>query len=202
MTTLNIDNAAFAIAQELHKGGSGATQSIVSGVRPPTSGYMVSLAGAELQLPYTPRPEHNGLAWRNSRYFEIINYAEAHRDDLARPGHYLGAWVDGDTLYLDVSEHFAERQPAILAGFWRHQLAIFDLAAGESIPTIRDASADYGYPLAAGTIVAPATDDDADLTALLDSLSWEERAAADSGKPITWQRAQENIANGIPPLGH
>lgn len=42
------------------------------------------------------------------------------------PGQYLGAWRDGDRLYLDVSEVIHDPIAAVAAGRARGQLAIWD----------------------------------------------------------------------------
>ena len=103
----------------------GATVSTVTG-EVPTSGYAVSLPGHEVTFPV------NG--WHLAGYeWLVINYQNVHSEALSTPGNYLGAWVSGDTLYLDVSTIIAERSDAIAAGHARAQLAIFDLGKGEEI---------------------------------------------------------------------
>lgn len=50
-------------------------------------------------------------------------------------GHYLGAWIDHETdnVYLDVSQLEMSRDRAIWIARQRGELAIYDLAAGETI---------------------------------------------------------------------
>jgi hypothetical protein len=50
-----------------------------------------------------------------------------------RDGIYFGAWVDGDTLYLDVSLNIQDREVAIAYGHANHQKAIYDVNNGKSI---------------------------------------------------------------------
>jgi hypothetical protein len=48
---------------------------------------------------------------------------------------WIGAWVDGGTLYLDVSERIAAREVAARVGRERDQIAVWDLGRGEAVPT-------------------------------------------------------------------
>lgn len=88
----------------------------------PVTGYAVALPGLEETHPAGDALE---LAAR------IGAYVDAHAAELA--GRYVGAWVDGGTVYLDTVEVLEERAAAELAGIAARQLAIFDLAAGEEI---------------------------------------------------------------------
>ena len=91
----------------------------------PTTGYMVSpYKGAETAIPiasFTPDA---------IRAFEAKN-AEL----LALPDHYLGGWRDGDTFYLDVSVRTRTLTEAKRIAAGADQLAVYDVAKGESIQT-------------------------------------------------------------------
>ena len=86
----------------------------------PTTGYMVSLPDHETILP---------LAVASDSLVETIvdNYKSIAGE------HYVGAWVDDNKIYFDVSENVAERETAIMLGRERKQLGIFDLSSFETI---------------------------------------------------------------------
>jgi hypothetical protein len=88
----------------------------------PVTGYAVALPQLEETHPASDTTE---LAAR------IGAYVDAHAAELE--GRYVGAWVDGGTVYLDTVEIIADRATAELAGIAAGQLAIFDLAAGAEI---------------------------------------------------------------------
>lgn len=81
-----------------------------------SQGYAVSLAGKEVKLDLSlPRPILEAalnayIAWAE---FEV---------------EYLGAWIDGNTLYLDVSEVYTNEVDAKRAAIQRKQLAYFDFS--------------------------------------------------------------------------
>lgn len=121
MTAVTDIGSDVAIAVALN---GGATRSTVAGVRPPTSGYIVSLPGHECILHYPSTDVASAV-----REFSLANKAV-----LAQPGRHLGAWLDhGDLLYLNVSQHVAELGTAYDLGQKYHQLAIYDVAAGKDI---------------------------------------------------------------------
>lgn len=91
----------------------------------PSSGFAVA-AGAEQQ--------YN----RDVTTKDIAAYIDAHKTELRSSNAYLGAWVDKGTVYLDVSHVFAERSTALQAARQRNELAIYDLAKGETIFTMED----------------------------------------------------------------
>ena len=89
----------------------------------PTKGYVVGMASYEMRL----RGNAYDLvrAWVK-RTREQIGYITS--VDLV-----LGAWIDGDHIYFDVSEIILDRTNAIDFGHANGQLAIYDIAAGETI---------------------------------------------------------------------
>jgi len=133
MTTINISDTAYRLAYDLRYGETGGTASLVVGIQPPTTGYAVSLFGLERKLPFTPPPNVNGLGWRDDRYNEIESYAKEFAAVLTLPNHYLGLWVDGDTLYLDITQVFVEFDTALRSAIQRRQLAIYSFATGNEI---------------------------------------------------------------------
>jgi hypothetical protein len=55
-----------------------------------------------------------------------------HADALNQPNNYLGVWVDGDSVYLDVSTVLPDKEAAMAAAAKGEQKAIFDLSTGET----------------------------------------------------------------------
>ena len=48
-------------------------------------------------------------------------------------GAYVGAWLDNDILYLDLSKQYATKAQAISEGLKNKQLAIYDNANAQSV---------------------------------------------------------------------
>lgn len=107
----------------------GSTISLIAGVPTVASGYAVSLADHESK-------NHLQIdgPLRIAAMVELVElYIESKRALLAQPLNHLGAWLDGDTLYLDITEVHSERATAERLGRERNQLAIYDLGTGEEI---------------------------------------------------------------------
>ncbi|MEU5433827.1 hypothetical protein AB0G73_10660 [Streptomyces sp. NPDC020719] len=83
---------------------------------------MVSLHGAELCLPAAHFTE-TALHTYQTRYAHAVS---AH--DL-----YFGAWVDGASVYLDLSQHHTSHRRARQAARRERQRAYYDVRAGVSI---------------------------------------------------------------------
>jgi hypothetical protein len=66
---------------------------------------------------------------------QIDQYIQSHMQLLQAPGRYLGAWVNNGTVYLDVSQVEQDRDRAHQMAQQANQLAMFDLATFEEIPT-------------------------------------------------------------------
>jgi hypothetical protein len=128
VTSLNISRAVTATLDQIATRG-GATESIVAGVETPVSGYAVSIPGREVV--------HHLLIdgdQRREAMAEILyTFAERNKSWLAQPGYYLGAWVDGDRLVLDVTQVTPELGQAVRAGVERDQDAIYNLADGAEL---------------------------------------------------------------------
>lgn len=91
----------------------------------PADGFMVS--------PYKQAERKYSLITFNHE--DVARYRERQRELLAKPDHYLGGWRDGDVIYLDVSIRAADRSAAAVLARQHQQLAVFDLATGNVIPT-------------------------------------------------------------------
>lgn len=92
----------------------------------PRTGFMVSEAGAE---------EVHDLheVARDPRI--IKEYYARHRQDLADPDRFFGAWVHEGKVFLDVSRHHHDEDDAHGTAHKNAQLAIYDIANGRSVPT-------------------------------------------------------------------
>jgi hypothetical protein len=88
----------------------------------PTTGYMVSLKGTEVQFPNVADMPDDVLQRECDDF-----------DCRVPKNRYFGAWVDDGTLYLDHSVNIQDREVAIAFGHANNQLAIWDIANGKSI---------------------------------------------------------------------
>lgn len=84
-----------------------------------TNGYMVSEVGAEKVFSLD---DVEGIEKTLKEYAEKISINE-----------YVGAWVDDNKLYIDISKHYKSKKQALKVGAENKQLAIFDIASAESI---------------------------------------------------------------------
>jgi hypothetical protein len=92
------------------------------------TGYMVSMKGRELQLDTPATDDQRTIA----RWVLASRVEEMVRD--WRQGAYLGTWIDQGRLYIDHSVWVEDRAAALQMGRNNDQLAIWDCAAGASIP--------------------------------------------------------------------
>lgn len=93
------------------------------GLKLPTTGYFVAISayGAIYDRP-------------TFSVHDLQDYVANFRSFLqGSPDRYLGAWVDGDEVYLDISEWIADRDTAIMDAKNRGELAVWDIARKESI---------------------------------------------------------------------
>lgn len=84
-----------------------------------TKGYMVSEVGAEKVFGLD---DVEGIEKTLKEYAEKITSNE-----------YVGAWVDDNKLYIDISKHYKSKKQALKVGAENKQLAIYDIASAESI---------------------------------------------------------------------
>lgn len=68
-----------------------------------------------------------------------------HLDQQGKKYCYLGIWTDKDTdlIYFDATAHFNSGAVALVEAIENEQLAYYDIAKGEAIPTPRS---DYNQP--------------------------------------------------------
>ena len=85
------------------------------------NGYMVSLEGAESQV---KSDDYNAIEKAIEEKQEIIQ----DRDNL-----YIGLWLDGGIMYIDLSINIKDKVEALEFGKKNKQLAIYDLVNNDSI---------------------------------------------------------------------
>lgn len=85
------------------------------------SGYMVSKQNFETVIPMSVLSQNLLLVLVNE-----------YRAKLGK-NEFVGAWVDNDKLYLDISENVQDKDEAVKLGKERSQLGIFDLSTFETI---------------------------------------------------------------------
>jgi hypothetical protein len=116
---------AWQIANRLADGvrSTGGATIDVNGTPGPATGYQVGVPGYGTTLPLSTFTLDDVAEWvTNTR-----------RHIAAADATYLGAWVDNDTVYLDVSQRFNDKGVALIVASQRDELAIWDNAAGAEI---------------------------------------------------------------------
>jgi len=116
------------LAQRILADG-GATYSLQYGE--PVSGAFASIAGFEKRI--TLRNDFIRLKRQIALSIiddELKAYIAEHSELLADDANYLGAWVDGGDLVLDVSKRFNSIADAEAFGRENGQKAIYDFHAG------------------------------------------------------------------------
>jgi hypothetical protein len=126
----------------------------------PKTGYMVSRDGSEKVIPVSSLTADDVAAFR-SKY----------RTALTNPNTYLGAWVYEGKVFLDVSDHLQDKAEAIQLAYKNHQLAIFDLAAMDSIDTSHHNAVARLLQATAGAPVPPAPAQGQDDPAAVDPVT-------------------------------
>lgn len=108
----------FTLAERLFNAiqqGSGISIDLAG--REPTSGYMVSETWAECRVPRRIVCVNLIVAWLDALRLDTLDFRYR----------YLGAWCDGEHVYLDVSQNVTNRDDAIDLGEARSQKAIWDV---------------------------------------------------------------------------
>lgn len=88
----------------------------------PSTGYMVSLAGFEEQFYFDD--------FENK---DIKQYFVRHVKQLCKDESFLGGWVSGNQVFLDVSINIDDLETAIYTGIMNDQNAIYDCANNKTI---------------------------------------------------------------------
>jgi hypothetical protein len=93
----------------------------------PSGGFMV----AGISEPVTVAVKNT-----NEAANAIVKYVDEHAADFDRdPNLYIGGWVSGGEITIELAENVADRAEAAALGEGRNQIAIFDIANGEEIGT-------------------------------------------------------------------
>jgi len=113
--------SAPSLAERLQKEG-GFTYSVIS-KRSPKEGFVVSA-----------HPEREQVMDASKLRPDMLRqYVKENRDLLTKPGNYLGGWLDGDKVYLDVSTVVESKQEAVRLGKEHDQIGVYDIKAGETV---------------------------------------------------------------------
>ena len=110
------------LLKEINDNG-GVSYNITTGDYNPTDGYMVSLPGYETTLFPDDLSEQ-----------VIKDYILKNIEFLANSSdYYLGAWIENNRVYLDISVKINDLYEACYAGIVNEQLAIYDNANAVAI---------------------------------------------------------------------
>lgn len=115
----------FRSAAENVKANGGVTTDRYGNITTLGSGYMVGGVVPSYVVNYTGTDVAYTLAW----------YAAKHWQELSKDNRYVGAWVEDNTLYLDVSERVEGLKNALGLALYRGELAVWDNAEGTSVYT-------------------------------------------------------------------
>lgn len=115
---LSLPIATQLYARALANGGF--TYRVADGAYP-TDGFAVAIQGHERQFRRNFSPE------------AIALYMQERRNVFDSAGHCLGAWCNDGLWYLDVSIVLPTYRQALEEGRRNMQIAVYDLARGESI---------------------------------------------------------------------
>ena len=101
----------------------------------PKTGYMVGgmtvITGKYRINKPTTRIVH-GATPENTKA-AIKDFYKEHDALLRQPGNYLGTWMDGGKMYIDISQRVPTRAKALVLGRTRNELAVYDVRRGTSI---------------------------------------------------------------------
>jgi hypothetical protein len=117
-------------------------QTAVKAVRA-DGGFTLSLDGQAPSegIAVSPYPERTQRILADRLDVEVERavgrFIEKNADLLAKPEHFLGGWHEGGHVWLDVSRVFPadQRDEAVALGREHNQISIWDIGAGEEIPT-------------------------------------------------------------------
>lgn len=95
----------------------------------PTTGYMVAKAGFNLTVPVTESRE----AFEAVMTSYVINY-RVWAEILHNPQTtYVGAWISGNIMYIDLVENVQTKPEAMVLGYDRYQKTIYDCANKQDV---------------------------------------------------------------------
>jgi len=88
----------------------------------PTTGYMVGTSCNERRIKlseFTPD--------------DVYKFIKEKLGRLLFRQYFIGTWISNDTVYLDISHRFVNKEIAIIAGKQQHQICLWDLADQKEI---------------------------------------------------------------------
>jgi hypothetical protein len=133
MRTLDISSDFLTAVVERILANGGATVDLqTEDLEPATPRYIRSIAGHEVIVDADLLP--SGML-RAVLTYVLVGYIRDHGSALLEQGAYLGAWVDGSQVYLDVSTGSDDLVTTLTAAADAGQLAIWDSVDFVSIPT-------------------------------------------------------------------
>lgn len=97
----------------------GATFNLLTGEYNPKTGYMVATSGHELIIPIEQFNQNTVAKYISEKSTMLMG-------GITNDNYFLGSWVDGEKVYLDISEKIDDLNKALLIGSNRKQLAIWD----------------------------------------------------------------------------
>ena len=101
---------------------NGATFNTFNGQMNPKQGYFVSIKQYE-QI----------VELKDLSLATIENFVEKNKETLSNNHNYLGAWIENDKVYLDISQQFFDKHQALTIAFNQQQRAIYDAFKDEVI---------------------------------------------------------------------
>lgn len=113
-----MNSKQFNLIKKYVKQNNGATLTSAGGFAVLKRGFMVSLKGSETKT------TADGLTKRLLKQYTKL---------ASERGAFIGLWLDGDTLYVDVSVNVAKRETALTLAKQNEQLAIYDVLNNTSI---------------------------------------------------------------------
>ena len=99
----------------------GASFNLLTGEYNPNDGFMLATNGNEIVIPIDQFHQTSVANYISEKAVMLMS-------GIANSNFFLGSWVDGEKVYLDISEKVDNRQQAEAIGNDRNQIAIWDNA--------------------------------------------------------------------------
>lgn len=120
--------ATDTLLAKLHQDGGFTVNPLGYAYDASKGGFGVSVIGAETKLPATVDAD------RFADTFDVYaSYVASENRHAGGVRYYVGAWLDGADIYLDVTEIVMAEEQAIALGRARGQRAIYSFADGRTI---------------------------------------------------------------------
>lgn len=106
-------------------------------------GYYVSLRGYEVRIPMSDTMTKGKIA--------LDEFINANIEVLAQDRHYLGTWIHGDFMYIDISYWTVRGKLANSLGIENGQLAYYDVRGKKVVSTLFRYEDEWTYKPIHGT---------------------------------------------------